>query len=84
MAVNWRKGAMGAFRMGIEHGAFCLGCCLFLMLLLFVGGVMNIVWIAGLAIYVALEKLTKWGRLFARAAAYGLIGVGLALIFTVA
>jgi predicted metal-binding membrane protein len=80
LAANWRTGAKGAFRMGIKHGAFCLGCCLFLMLLLFVGGVMNIAWIAGLTVYVALEKLTKWGTQFARATAFGLIGLCLALL----
>jgi predicted metal-binding membrane protein len=79
LAAKWQKGAMGALRMGIEHGTFCLGCCFFLMLLLFVGGVMNVVWIAGLTVYVALEKLTKWGPQFARAAAFGLIGLGLGL-----
>ncbi len=79
-AANWRNGAMGAFRMGIKHGGFCLGCCLFLMLLLFVGGVMNMVWIAGLTAYVAVEKLTKWGIYFARVTAFGLIGLGLVLL----
>jgi predicted metal-binding membrane protein len=80
LAENWRNGAMGAFCMGIVHGTFCLGCCLFLMLLLFVGGVMNIVWIAGLTVYVSLEKLTTWGMKFARAAAYGLVGLGVVLL----
>ena len=61
LARYWRPGALGAFRMGVQHGVFCLGCCWFLMLLLFVGGVMNVWWIAGLAVYVALEKLTPAG-----------------------
>ena len=43
--------------MGVEHGAFCLGCCWFLMALLFVGGIMNLYWIIGLTMYVLLEKL---------------------------
>ena len=43
--------------MGVEHGAFCLGCCWFLMALLFVGGIMNLYWIIGLTLYVLLEKL---------------------------
>jgi hypothetical protein len=43
--------------MGAEHGAYCLGCCWFLMALLFVGGVMNLIWVAGIAVYVALEKM---------------------------
>ncbi len=59
---HWRRGAVGAFRMGIEHGAYCLGCCWVLMGLLFVGGVMNLVWIAGLALFVLLEKVVpgRW------------------------
>ena len=43
--------------MGVEHGAFCLGCCWFLVALLFVGGIMNLYWIIGLTLYVLLEKL---------------------------
>ena len=43
--------------MGVEHGVFCLGCCWFLMALLFVGGIMNLYWIIGLTLYVLLEKL---------------------------
>ena len=56
-ARNWRDGTAGAFRMGLSHGAYCLGCCWVLMLLLFYGGVMELRWIAGLALYVAAEKL---------------------------
>ena len=56
-ARNWRKGSGGAFRMGVSHGLYCLGCCWVLMGLLFYGGVMELTWIVGLAIYVALEKL---------------------------
>lgn len=52
-----RPGYGGAFLMGVEHGAFCLGCCWFLMALLFVGGIMNLYWIIGLTLYVLLEKL---------------------------
>lgn len=55
--TRWREGVSGAFRMGIEHGAFCTGCCWALMCLLFVMGVMNIVWIAALTLLVGLEKL---------------------------
>lgn len=57
LAEHIRPGAYGAFRVGAIYGAFCLGCCWALMLLLFVGGVMNLYWIVGIAIYVALEKL---------------------------
>ena len=52
-----RPGYRGAFLMGVEHGVFCLGCCWFLMALLFVGGFMNLYWIIGLPLYVLLEKL---------------------------
>lgn len=48
--------------MGVEHGAYCLGCCWFLMALLFVGGIMNLYWIVGLTAFVALEKLTPFGE----------------------
>jgi predicted metal-binding membrane protein len=57
LSRHWRSGAGGAFRMGLEHGAYCLGCCWVLMLLLFVGGVMNLLWIAALSVFVLIEKL---------------------------
>lgn len=62
LMMGWRPGRLGAFRMGIEHGAFCLGCCWFLMGLLFFGGVMNLFWIAGLAIFILLEKSMPMGQ----------------------
>jgi len=55
---HWKPGAVGAFRMGMKHGSYCLGCCWFLMVLLFVGGIMNLIWIAGIAIYVGIEKFS--------------------------
>src|SRR5438045_4850356 len=55
--TRWREGSGGAFRMGLEHGAFCTGCCWALMALLFVAGVMNILWIAALTVLVCLEKM---------------------------
>lgn len=58
LARIWRPGIFGAFRMGIIHGAFCVGCCWALMLLLFVGGVMNLFWIGGLALLVLAERLS--------------------------
>ena len=54
---RWRSGSWGAFRMGLEHGVYCLGCCWALMLLLFAGGVMNLAVIAALTAFVAFEKL---------------------------
>lgn len=62
LAEHWRPGTRGAFAMGLQHGAYCLGCCWFLMLLLFFGGVMNLYWIAGLALYVLLEKAVPAGQ----------------------
>jgi len=55
--TRWREGSSGAFRMGLEHGAFCTGCCWALMALLFVAGVMNILWIAALTLLVCSEKM---------------------------
>ena len=73
---RWRPGAVGAFRMGAEHGIFCLGCCWVLMLLLFVAGVMNLVWVALLAGFVFIEKLLPAGRLIGRLAGIGLAVAG--------
>ena len=57
--TKWKEGKDGALRMGVHHGLFCIGCCWFLMSLLFVVGVMNIFWVAILALFVLLEKLIK-------------------------
>ena len=61
-----RPGRFGALRMGIDHGVYCVGCCWVLMALLFVGGIMNLLWIAVLAIFVLLEKLAPQGPWLAR------------------
>lgn len=79
LAGNWRPGRAGALRMGLAHGAYCLGCCWVLMLLLFFGGVMNLYWIAALAIYVLLEKTLMLGQLFGRLAGLVLLMTGLGL-----
>ena len=76
LTAHWRKGQIGALRMGLQHGAFCLGCCWFLMGLLFVGGVMNLYWIIGIAVYVLLEKLVPNGQALARISGVMLIGAG--------
>lgn len=80
LSAHWRKSHLGAVRMGVEHGLYCIGCCWSLMLLLFVGGVMNLVWIAGLAIIVLLEKLTRFGRWIERGLGTLLILAGLYLM----
>ena len=76
LAVEWREGRRGAFLMGVRHGAYCVGCCWMLMLLLFVGGVMNLAWIIGLALFVLIEKLVPAGHWIGRAAGLGLIAWG--------
>lgn len=75
-----RKGNYGGLAMGMEHGAYCLGCCWLLMALLFVGGVMNLYWIVGLAVYVLGEKLLPAGQRIGRLAGAALVLWGLALI----
>ncbi|MFL6789336.1 MAG: DUF2182 domain-containing protein [Sphingomicrobium sp.] len=77
---HYRPGASGAFRLGLLHGAYCVGCCWLLMALLFVGGVMNILWIGGLTLLVAAEKLLPKGEWIARIAGVALIGWGAILI----
>ena len=62
LRTHWRRGARGALRMGLVHGAFCVGCCWFLMGLMFFGGVMNLYWVAGLALFVLFEKTVPAGH----------------------
>lgn len=76
LAENFRPGAAGAIRMGVSHGLFCLGCCWALMALLFVGGAMNLVWIAGLTLFVMLEKIAPYGHKVAQVAGMALIAAG--------
>lgn len=76
LAEHRKPGVPGALTMGAHHGVFCLGCCWALMLLLFVGGVMNLYWILGLACLVALEKLSPNPRVASRLSGFGLIGLG--------
>jgi predicted metal-binding membrane protein len=73
----WREGAWGSFTMGLRHGAFCLGCCWLLMLLLFAGGLMNLAWIAGLALFVLVEKLSRVGHWIGYAAGLLLVAWGI-------
>lgn len=80
LVSHWRAGNAGAFEMGVRHGVYCVGCCWGLMLLLFVGGVMNLVWILGLAVYVLVEKLFPGGEWLSRAAGVLLMVAGAALL----
>ena len=79
LVQSWRPGRAGAFRMGLEHGTFCLGCCWFLMGLLFFGGIMNLFWIAGLAVFVLLEKTIPMGSWIGRFLGVGAAAWGLAM-----
>jgi predicted metal-binding membrane protein len=76
LMARWRDGSSGAFRVGLEHGAYCIGCCWALMLLLFAGGVMNVVVIVGLTAWVALEKLAPFSRRSAQFSGAVMIAVG--------
>jgi predicted metal-binding membrane protein len=80
LSTHWRTGAQGAFGMGLEHGAYCVGCCWALMILLFVGGVMNLLWVAAIAIFVLVEKVAPFGRMAGRLGSIFLIVGGVAVI----
>jgi predicted metal-binding membrane protein len=80
LARHWRPGRTGAFRLGLEHGAYCLGCCWALMLLLFAAGIMNLVWIVGLSALVLAEKLAPVGGALAKAIAVLLLVGAAALV----
>lgn len=78
--THWRAGPSGALRMGIAHGAYCVGCCGMLMLVLFAVGLMNLLWVAVVAGFVFVEKLLPAGRLTARFAGTALIVLGFAVL----
>jgi len=63
---HWRPGSLGAVVTGVRHGLFCLGCCWMLMALLFVGGLMSLVWVGAIALFVLLEKTMPWGDWISR------------------
>jgi predicted metal-binding membrane protein len=69
IASGFRPGMSGALLLGLRHGAFCVGCCWVLMGLLFVGGVMNLLWIAAIAVFVLLEKVLPFSAQFSRVSA---------------
>ncbi len=79
-----RTGRAAPFRMGLLLGKYCLGCCWALMALLFVGGIMNIWWILGLALYVGVEKLAPWGERSARVMGIVLVLAGLGVMLQAA
>ena len=83
LMTNWRDGQLGALRMGIRHGAYCLGCCWALMCVLFVVGVMNLIWVATLTALVLLEKIGPGGAIVARSAGVAMVLAGILLALTI-
>ena len=84
LMTSWREGPRGALRMGLEHGVYCLGCCWALMLLLFVLGIMNLVWIAALAAFVLAEKVAPKAEWVSRISGVLLLGWGIWTILNAA
>ena len=78
LMTDWREGQFGAFQMGARHGFFCLGCCWALMGVLFVAGIMNLVWVALLTVFVLIEKAGPKGVLLTRAAGVAMVLLGIA------
>jgi predicted metal-binding membrane protein len=84
LVQHWRRGRLGAVVTGMRHGLFCLGCCWMLMALLFVGGLMNLLWVAAIALLVLIEKTAPWGGRMARIsgvvlALWGAVALALAM-----
>jgi len=77
---NWRDGRIGALQMGLRHGAYCVGCCWALMCVLFVVGVMNLIWVAALTAFVLIEKIGPAGATLARVAGAAMLLVGMLMI----
>jgi predicted metal-binding membrane protein len=77
LSSHWRAGSVGALRMGVDHGLYCVGCCWLLMGLLFAVGIMNLIFVAAIAAFVLIEKLLPYGEKTARVA-----GVALLLLAT--
>jgi predicted metal-binding membrane protein len=82
LMTRWQPGRLGALRMGVEHGGWCVGCCWMLMAALFALGVMSIGWMAFIAALIAIEKLLPWKALANRGIAVLLLALGLAVAFT--
>ena len=76
---GFHRDPLGSFLFGLRHGAYCIGCCWVLMALLFVGGVMNVLWIATLSAFVLVEKLVPLGHLISRIAGVGFVAAGTSL-----
>jgi predicted metal-binding membrane protein len=80
LMTSWRDGKSGAFRMGLQHGTLCFRCCWALMILLFVLGVMNLAWVAVLAIFVLAEKVSRRGEAISAVGGVVMIAWGVAAV----
>lgn len=80
LVTHWRRGRMGALRLGVEHGAYCVGCCWALMGVLIVAGSMSLAWVVAIALVVAGEKLLPAGQLFGRLGGVGLLVAGIVVV----
>lgn len=80
LVTHWRRGRVGALRLGVEHGAYCVGCCWALMGVLIVAGSMGLAWVVAIALVVAGEKLLPAGQLLGRLGGVGLLVVGIVVV----
>jgi len=80
ITTHWRPGIVGAFQMGVSHAAFCVGCCWALMLLLFAAGVMNLLWVAALAVLVLVQKILPYVRAITAVTGTTMALIGAALL----
>lgn len=81
LMTEWREGAKGAVIMGVRHGLYCVGCCWLLMALLFVAGVMNLLWVALIAAYILVEKVVPAGQWISRAMGLLMVCWGIWLLY---
>jgi predicted metal-binding membrane protein len=80
LVTRWRPGGAGALRLGVEHGAYCVGCCWALMGVLIVAGAMSLGWVVAIALVVAAEKLLPAGQLLGRLGGVGLLIAGIVVV----
>jgi predicted metal-binding membrane protein len=80
LMTDWREGTWGALWMGLRHGSYCMGCCWFLMALLFIAGVMNLLWVATITAFILVEKMVPRGDLVGRVAGGVLVLTGIILL----
>ena len=78
--AEWKDGKWGALVMGVKHGIYCVGCCWILMALLFVAGVMNLLWVAAITIFVLVERVIPQGDLVGRLTGFVLVGAGVVVL----